>query len=101
MNAEFQRKARRGKKAFLNDQCKDIEENNRMGKSRDLSQKIRDTKGTFHAKMGSIMDRNRMDLTESESDSEVTQSCPTLCNPMDCSLPGSSVHRNFQARVLE
>ena len=100
MNAEFQRKARRGKKAFLNDQCKDIEENNRRGKSRDLFQKIRDTKGTFHAKMGSITDRNRTDLTESESDSEVTQSCPTLCNPMDCSLPGSSVHGIFQARVL-
>ena len=74
------------------------EENNRMGKTRDLFKKIRDTKGTFHAKMGTIKDRNGMDLTEAEdikkrwqeyteSDSEVTQSFPTLCNPMDCSLP--------------
>ena len=65
MNAEFQRIARRDKKAFLSDQCKDIEENNRMGKTRDFK-KIRDTKGTFHAKMGSIKDRNGMDLTEAE-----------------------------------
>ena len=60
----FQRIARRDKKAFLRDQCKEIEEKNRMGKTRDLFKKIRDTKGTFHAKMGSIMDRNGMDLTE-------------------------------------
>ena len=66
MNAEFQRIARRDKKAFLSDQCKEIEENNRMGKTRDLFKKIRDTKGTFHAKMGSIKDRNGMDLTETE-----------------------------------
>ena len=66
MNAEFQRIARRDKKAFLSDQCKEIEENNRMGKTRDLFKKIRDTKGTFHAKMGSIKDRNGMDLTEAE-----------------------------------
>ena len=66
LNAEFQRIARRDKKAFLNDQCKEIEENNRMGKTRDLVKKIRDTKGTFHAKMGSIKDRNGMDLTEAE-----------------------------------
>ena len=66
MNAEFQRIARRDKKAFLSDQCKEIEENNRMGKTRDLFRKIRDTKGTFHAKMGSIKDRNGMDLTEAE-----------------------------------
>ena len=65
LNAEFQRIARRDKKAFLSDQCKEIEENNRMGKTRDLK-KIRDTKGTFHAKMGSIKDRNGMDLTEAE-----------------------------------
>ena len=65
LNAEFQRIARRGKKAFLSDQCKEIEENNRMGKSRDLK-KIRDTKGAFHAKMGTIKDRNIMDLTEAE-----------------------------------
>ena len=66
LNAEFQRIARRDKKAFLSDQCKEIEENNRMGKTRDLVKKIRDTKGTFHAKMGSIKDRNGMDLTEAE-----------------------------------
>ena len=81
--------ARRDKKAFLSDQCKEIEENNRMGKTRDLFKKIRDTKGTFHAKMGSIKDRNGMDLTEAEdikkrwqeyteSESEVSQSCPTI-----------------------
>ena len=66
MNAEFQRLARRDKKAFLSDQCKEIEENNRMGKTRDLIKKIRDAKGTFHAKMSSIKDRNGMDLTEAE-----------------------------------
>ena len=64
LNAEFQRRARRDKKAFLNEQCKEIEENNRMGKTRDLFKKIRDTKGTFHAKMGSIKDRNGRDLTD-------------------------------------
>ena len=66
LNAEFQRIARRDKKAFLSDQCKEIEENNRMGKTRDLFKKIRDTKGTFHAKMGTIKDRNNMNLTEAE-----------------------------------
>ena len=66
MNAEFQRIARRDKKAFLSDQCKEIEENNRMGKSSNLFKKIRDTKGTFHAKMGTIRDRNNMDLMEAE-----------------------------------
>ena len=66
LNVEFQRIARRDKKAFLSDQCKEIEENNRMGKSRELFRKIRDTKGTFHANMGSIKHRNRMDLTEAE-----------------------------------
>ena len=66
LNAEFQRMARRDKKAFLSDQCKDIEENNRMGKTRDLFKKIRDTKGIFHAKMGSIKDRNGLVLTEAE-----------------------------------
>ena len=64
LNAEFQRISRRDKKAFLSDQCKKIEENNRMGKTRDLFKKIRDIKGIFHAKMGSIKDRNGMDLTE-------------------------------------
>ena len=66
-NAEFQRIARRDKKAFLSDQCKEIEENNRMGKTRNLFKKIRDTKGTFHAKMGSIKDRNGTDLTEAKN----------------------------------
>ena len=66
LNAEFQRIARRDKKAFLSDQCKEIEENNKMGKTRDLFKKIRDTKGIFHAKMSSIKDRNGMDLTEAE-----------------------------------
>ena len=66
LNAEFQRIARRDKKAFLSDQCKEIEENNRMGKASDLFKKTRDTKGTFHAKLGSIKDRNGMDLTEAE-----------------------------------
>ena len=67
MNADFQRTARRDKKAFLSDQCKEIEENNRMGKTRDLYNKIRATKGTFHTKMGTIKDRNDMDLTEAEN----------------------------------
>ena len=66
LNAESQRIARRDKKAFFNNQCKEIEENNRMGKTRHLFKKIRDTRGTFHAKMGSIKDRNGMDLTEAE-----------------------------------
>ena len=66
LNAELQRITRRNKKAFLSDQCKEIEENNRMGKTRDLFKKLRDTKGTFHAKMGFIKDRNGMDLTEAE-----------------------------------
>ena len=66
LNGEFQRIARRDKKAFFSDQCKEIEENNRMGKTRDLLKKIKDTKGTLHAKMGSIKDRNGLDLTEAE-----------------------------------
>ena len=66
LNARFQRIAKRNKKAFLSDQCKEIEENNRMGKTRDLFKKIRDAKGTFHAKMGTIKDRNGMNLTEAE-----------------------------------
>ena len=66
LNAKFQRRARRDKKAFLGDQCKEIEENNRIGKTRDLFKKIRDTKGTFHAKMSTINNRNGMDLTEAE-----------------------------------
>ena len=66
LNAEFQRRARRDKKAFLSDQCNKIEENNRMGKTRDLFKKIRDTRGTFHVKIGTIKDRNAVDLTEAE-----------------------------------
>ena len=66
LNAEFQRIARRDKKAFHSDQCKEIEENNKMGKTRDLFKKIRDTKGTFHSKMGTLKDRNGMDLIEAE-----------------------------------
>ena len=66
LNAEFQRRTRRDKKAFLSDQCKEIKENNRLGQPRGLFKKLRDTKGTFHAKMGSIKDRNGMDLTEAE-----------------------------------
>ena len=75
LNAEFQRIARRDKKAFLSDQCKEIEQNNRMGKTRDLFNKIRDTKGTFHAKMGSIKDRNGRDLTEAEDIKKMWQEC--------------------------
>ena len=66
MNADFQRIARRDKKAFISDQCKEIKENNRMGKTREIFKKIRDTRGTFHAEMGTIKDRNGMDLTEAE-----------------------------------
>ena len=75
LNTEFQRIARRDKKAFLSDQCKEIEENNRMGKTRDLFKKLRDTKGTFHAKVGSIKDRNGMDLTEAEDIKKRWQEC--------------------------
>ena len=111
MNVEFQRIARRDKKAFLSDQCKEIEESNRMGKTRDLFKKIRDTKGIFHAKIGSIKDKNGMDLTEAEdikkrwqeytdqvrSDQirSVAQSCPTLCEPMNHSTPGHPVHHKL------
>ena len=73
LNAEFQRIARRDKKAFLSDQCKEIEENNRMGKTRDLFEKTRDTKGTFHAKMGLIKDRNGMELTEAVDSNKTWQ----------------------------
>ena len=73
LNAEFQRISKRNKKAFFNDQCKEIEGNNRMAKTQDLFKKIRDTKGTFHAKMGSIKDRNGMDLTEAKDTKEVAR----------------------------
>ena len=79
LNAEFQRIARRYKRAFLSDQCKEIEENNRMGKTRDLFKKIRDTKGTFHATMGSIKDRNGMDLTEAEDIKRWQEYTEELC----------------------
>ena len=79
LNVEFQRTARRDKKAFLSDQCKEIEENNRMGKARALFKKIRDTKGTFHAKMGTIKDRNGMDLTEAEDTRKRWQEYTELC----------------------
>ena len=118
LNAEFQRKARRDKKAFLSDQCKEIEEKNRMGKTRDLFKKIRDTKGTFHAMRGSIKDRNGMDLTEAEDTKKrwqeyteeqykkdlqfssvqfisVAKLCPTLCDPMNHSTPGLPVHHQL------
>ena len=75
MNSEFQRIARRDKKVFLGDQCKEIEENNRIGKTRDLFKKIRDTKGTFHAKMGSIKDRNCRNLAEAEYIKKGWQEC--------------------------
>ena len=76
MNAEFQRIARKDKKAFLSDQCKQIEEDNRMGKTRDLIKKIRDTEGTFHAKMGTIKDINLMDITEAEDIKKRLQEYP-------------------------
>ena len=76
LNAEFQRTARRDKKDFLSDQCKEIEEQNRMGKTRDLFRKIRDIKGTFHAKMGTIKDRNVMDITEAEDIKKRLQEYP-------------------------
>ena len=78
LNAEFQRIARRDKKAFLSDQCKEIEENHKMGKTRDLFKKIRETKGTFHAKTGSIKDRNGMDLTEAEDNKKRWQAYTEL-----------------------
>ena len=80
LNAEFQRIARRDKKAFLSDQCNKIKENNRMGKTRDLFKKIRDTRGTFHAKMGSIKDRNGMDLKEAEDIKESWQEYTRIGN---------------------
>ena len=79
LNAEFQRIARRDKKAFLRDQCKEIEENNRMGKTRELFEKIRDNKGTFHAKLGAIKDRNGMELTEAEDIKKRWQEYTKLC----------------------
>ena len=82
MNAEFQRIARRDKKAFLSDQCKEIEENNRMGKARDVFKKIRNAKGTFHANMGSIKDRNGRDQTEAEDIKSCQEYTEELCKKM-------------------
>ena len=89
LNAEFQRIPRRDKKAFLSDHCKGIEENNRIGKTRDLFRKIRDTKGTFHAKMGTIKDRNCMDLTEAEDIKERWQKYPEELYKKDLHDPGN------------
>ena len=89
MNAEFQRIARRNEKAVLSDQCKEIEENNRMGKTRDLFKKIRYTKGTFHAKMGTIKDRNCMDLTEGNGN---PLQCSCLENPRDRGASWAAVY---------
>ena len=93
LNAEFQRIARRDKKAFLSDQGKEIKRNNRMGKTRDLFKKIRDTKGTFHANMDTIKATTRQNVS--------AQSCLTLCDPMDCSLLGSSIYGILQGIILE
>ena len=104
LNAEFQRIARRDKKAFLSDQCKEIEENNRLEKTRDLFKKIRDTKGIFHAKMGTTNYRNGMDLTEAEDIKKRWQKNYTQKNytkEIFCSPPGSSDHGFLQARILE
>ena len=87
LNAEFKRIARRDKKAFLSDHCKEIEENNRMGKTRDLFKKVRNTKGTFHAKMGSIKDRNGMDLTEAEYIKKRWQEYTEMYKKKKTSLP--------------
>ena len=88
LNAECQRIARRDKKAFLGDQCKEIEENSRMGKTRHLFKKIRDTKGTFHAKRGTIKDRNSMDLTEAEDIKKTWQECTEELYKKDLNDPG-------------
>ena len=105
LNAEFQRIARRDKKAFLSDQCKEIEENNRMGKTRDLFKKIRDTKGTFHAKMGSIKDRNGMDLTEAEDTKKRWQAYTEELYKKDLHDPdnheGVITHTHLEPDILE
>ena len=103
LNAEFQRIARRDKKAFLSDQCKEIEENNRMGKTRDLFKKIRDTKGTFHVKMGSIKDRNGMDLTEAVDIKMRWQECTEELYKKDLHDPDNhhSVVTHLEPDILE
>ena len=105
MNAEFQRIARRDMKAFLSDQCKEIEENNRMGKTRDLFKKMRDTKGTFHAKMGIIKDRNGMDLIETEDIRKRWQEHPEEQYKKDFNDPdnhdGVITHIHLEPDILE
>ena len=105
LNAEFQRLARRDKKAFLWDQCKEIEENNRMGKTRDLFKKIRDTKGTIHAKMGSIKDKNGMDLTEGEDIKKTWQEYIEELYKKDLHDPdnhkGVIIHTQLEPDILE
>ena len=103
LNAEFQRIARRDKKAFLSDQCKEIEENNRMGKSRNLFKKITDIKGTFHAKMGSIKDRNGMDLTEAEDSKKTWQEYTEELYKKDLHDPDNhnGVITDLEADILE
>ena len=103
LNEEFQRIARRDKKAFLNDQCKEIEENNRMGKTRDLLKKIRDTKGTFNTKMGSIKDRNGMDLTEAEDIKKRWQEYPEELYKKDLHDPDNhdGVITDLEPDILE
>ena len=103
LNAEFQRIARRDKKAFLSDQCKEIEENNKMGKTRDLFKKIRDTKGIFHAKMSSIKDRNGMKLTEAEDITKSWKECTEELYTKDLHDPGNhdDVITDLEPDILE
>ena len=103
LNAEFQRIVRRDKKAFLSDQCKEIEENNRMGKTRDLFKKIRDSKGTFHAKMGLKKDRNGMDLTKAEDIKKRWQECTGELYKKDLHDPDNhdSVITHLEPDILE
>ena len=103
LNAEFQRIARRDKKDFLSDQCKEIEENNRMGRTRDLFKKIRDTKGTFHAKMGTIKDRNYMDITEVEDIKKRRQEYTEELHTKDLHDPGNhdGVITGLEPDILE
>ena len=103
LNAEFQRIVRRDKKAFLSDQCKEIEENNRMGKTRDLFKKILDAKGTFHAKVGSIKDRNDMDLTEAEDIKKRWQECTEELYKKDLHYPDNhdGVITHLEPDILE
>ena len=103
LNAEFQRRAKRDKKAFLSDQCKEIEENNRMGKTRDLFKKIRDIKGTFHAKMGTIKDRKGMDLTEAEDIKKRWQEYPEELYKRDLDDPDNhnGVNTHLEPDILK